>query len=414
MTDSPTRKRNSPATAMEVNALRAPGRHSIGGGLILVVNAGGARSWLARIRDATGRRRDIGLGSYPEVSLAAARARVAEMRQQVRAGLDPVAEKRNARDGIPTFKAAAEAVHAERKGGFRNTKHAAQWINTIREYANPSFGHVPVDKITVAMIVVALKKIWLEKPETARRVLQRVGTVIAWSVAHGHREHEASMQAIRMGLPPQPKGVKHHPAVPYQDAPAAMRRLLDKPESAARQCLRFLILTGARSGEARGARWSEIDMEARTWTIPPDRIKMEKEHIVPLSDPAFALVKALYAVRGDDRLFPALRTRRNAGNPDAVMSDVALSKAHKEVAPGTTVHGWRSTFRDWGAEETTFQREVLEKALAHQIENAVERAYRRGDLLEKRRQAMTAWANYLAGLPANVSDIAEARERAGA
>lgn len=249
--ESPTR-RKAPATVAEVNSLRVPGRHSIGDGLMLVVNPGGSRAWLTRVRDVTGRRRDMGLGRYPEVTLKEAREKAAQLRRQVRDGLDPVAEKRKQRLVIPTFKHAAERVFEERKSSFESAQHQRQWISSVRTYANPMLGAYPVSEITGPMIVRMLKPIWTAKPETGRRVLQRVATIIAWAAAHGHREHEAPLKAIRMGLPPQPKGEKHFSAVPYKDAPSTVRKLLEMPESNARNCLAFIIWTACRSGEARG------------------------------------------------------------------------------------------------------------------------------------------------------------------
>jgi integrase len=246
------------------------------------------------------------------------------------------------------------------------------------------------------MIVQALKKIWTSKPETARRTLQRIGTVIAWSAAHGYREHEAPMQSIRMGLPPQPKGKKNHAATPYQDAPAFMRALCAAEDTTGRDVLRLIVLTAARSSEARGAKWAEIDLERAIWAVPAERIKMGKEHIVPLSAPALALLQRVHATRSSSELvFPSYTGK--------AISDAAISKLMREMGSTATVHGWRSTFRDWGAEETNFPSEVLEKALAHQIPNAVERAYRRGDLLEKRRILMNEWAAFL--LPQHVTAV---------
>lgn len=383
-------RRRTAATVAEVNAAREPGRHSFGDGLILVVSPNGAKSWLARIRDANSKRRDIGLGRYPEVTLKEARERAAALRKQVRDGLDPVAEKRKPERRMVSFSEAAEIAHSERTAGFRNSKHAAQWITTLREYAYPSFGKLPVDQVSGPMIVVALKPIWTTKPETARRTLQRIGTVLAWATAHGYRDHEAPMQSIRMGLPPQPKTKKNHAAVPYPEAPALMRALMAGEDTVGRDALRLLILTAARSIEARGARWAEMDLSRRTWTVPADRIKMGKEHIVPLSDPAVQLLQRIYTTRSSEELvFPSYTGK--------ALSDTGLAKVLRELGSDATVHGWRSTFRDWGSEETDFANEVLEKALAHQIPNAVERAYRRGDLLEKRRALMEEWAKFLLG-----------------
>ena len=405
---SPT-KRKAPATVVEVNALRTPGRHSIGDGLILVVNPGGSRAWLTRIRDATGRRRDMGLGSYPEVTLKEARDKAAQLRRQVRDGIDTVAERRKQRQVVPTFQKAAEATFEERKGGFENPAHQRQWVSAMKRFAYPALGSLPVDQVTGPLIVRALKPIWVEKPETARRVLQRIVTVIAWATAHGHREHEAPLMSIRMGLPPQPKGRKHFAALPYKDAPDVLRALRSQPETNARNCLSFLIWTAARSGEARGARWSEVDLTAATWTIPADRIKMRVEHVVPLVPPALELLRRLYDARESEYIFPGLSRRsRLTPNKPVALSVMSLLKALDAVAPGVTVHGWRSTFRDWASEETNFASEVCEKALAHQIPNAVERAYRRGDLFEKRRQLMNAWSFYLEGRSADVVSIRDA------
>lgn len=402
---SPTTRRKAPATIAEINAIKKVGRHSIGDGLLLVVNASGSRSWLARVRDPSGRRRDIGLGSYPDVSLKEARERVAEFRRQTRDGVDPVAAKRKARDVVPTFKDAAERVFKEREAGFKNPKHKAQWIGTLREYAFPALGSLSIDQVNGPDIVRAMKKIWVAKPETARRVLQRIGTVIAWATAHGYRDHEAPMQAIRMGLPPQTRPVNHHTAIPYAAAPAAVKALRAKDPSMSRLCLEFLILTAARSGEARGARWEEFDFDAGLWTVPASRMKMKVDHVVPLPADALALIKGLAETRSSPLVFPGVPGGRRKGAGEPVLSDTALSREMGLIAPGTTVHGWRSAFRDWVAEETNVSSEVAEKALAHQIANAVERAYRRGALLEKRRALMEAWAGYIAGRSADVVQL---------
>jgi integrase len=361
---------------------------------------------MTRIRDATGRRRDMGLGNYPEVTLKEAREKAADLRRQVRDGLDPVAERRKHRNMIPTFKRAAESVFEERKAVFKSLHHQNQWIASVRTYAFPQLGNYPVNEITGPMIVRCLKPIWTSYPETARRILQRIATIIAWAAAHGHREHEAPLRAIRMGLPPQQKGKKHFAAVPYKIAPQIMEKLRALPESNARNCLAFVILTGCRSGEARGGKWNEVDFEAATWTIPADRIKMKVQHVVPLSPPALQMLQRLHAIRTNDYIFAGLPQKRRVGADKGVALSIAsLLQALAEVAPNVTVHGWRSTFRDWTSEETAFPSEVAEKALAHQIPSAVERAYRRGDLLEKRRQLMNAWAAYLAGRSADVVPI---------
>lgn len=396
--------RTAKRTVVEVNAIRTPGRHSIGGGLLLSVTTSGSRSWLARVTDPAGRRRDIGLGTYPDVGLKEARDRVSELKRQVRDGLDPVAEKRKARIVVPSFKDAAKRCHDERKGGFRNIKHSAQWLSSLEVYVYPKFGTLPVDQVTGALIVDALKPIWTKKPETASRVLQRVGTVLAWACAHEMRETEAPMRSIRMGLPPQPVKAaedRHHAALPYGEVSSFVKHLRAQPESIARLCLEFIILTAARSGEARGAQWKEIDLDKALWTLPADRMKAKKTHVVPLCARALEIVKGLNEVRSHkDLIFPGLKA--------TPISDAAVSKALRVagVVPARgTVHGFRSSFRDWVSEETNTPSEIAEMALAHAIPNKVEAAYRRGGLLEKRRKLMDAWEAYLDGASADVVQL---------
>jgi len=391
-------KRSRSITVREVETLaRKPGRHSVGDGLLFVVQPSGASSWLARVRAPGGKRRDIGLGRYPDVSLAEAREQSAKHRKVAREGVDPVARKRELARVMPTFAEACETAFAERASGFRNAKHGAQWIGTLRDFAFPTLGALPVDQVDVPAVVRTMKPLWLRVPETARRVLQRIATVIAWAAAHGHRDHELPVRAIRMGLPPQPKKSGHHAAVAVEDAPAIWRKLGDGV-GAARQCLRLLILTGARSREARGTRWDELDLEKATWTVPADRMKAGAEHIVPLSKPALSLLRSIPRVDGAEYVFPGLKK----GKP---IVDAAVSKVMREAAPGMTVHGWRSTFRDWAAERTSVPGEVAEAALAHTIQNKVEAAYRRTKYLDKRRHLMDLWADYLEGESAKVVPI---------
>lgn len=379
--------------------MKTPGRYSVGGGLILVVTQSGSRSWIARVLDPSKRRRDIGLGPYPEVPLKDARRRAGEMRNQAREGVDPVAAKRAAARTIPTFKIVATNAHGERKDGFRNEKHRDQWIDSLTSYAFPALGSLPIDQVDGPAVVRAMKPIWATKPETARRVLQRIASVVAWAVAHGYREHELPVKAIRMGLPNQPKinpnarGVDsrgHFAAIPYADAPVYISGLRGSPETISRSALELAILTVTRSGEARGARWDEFNMAKAEWTIPGARIKAGVEHTVPLSPAALAVVKRMQGIRGtSDLVFPSA-----SGN---ALSDIALSKAHKLISQESTVHGWRSTFRDWAAEQTPLPGEVVEAALAHSNPNRVEAAYRRTNYLDRRRPLMDAWAAYLAG-----------------
>lgn len=393
-------RRRASITVKEVEALaKKPGRHSIGSGLILVVRESGAASWIARVRSPDGRRKDIGLGRFPEVSLKEAGARASEHRKVSRDGADPVARKRELQRVMPTFEKAAEEYYSGRKAGFRNKKHGAQWIGTLREFVFPVIGSMPVDKVDGPTVIRVLNPIWLKVPETARRVLQRIATVIAWAAAHGHRDHELPVRSIRTGLPRQPeKKPKHHAAVPVEDAPAAFQKL-EGDHGVARNCLRFIVLSAARSNEARGAKWSEIDLEAKTWTVPADRMKAGEEHVVPLSEPAVALLKSLPRVApNEDFLFPGIRRGR-------AIVDAAVSKSMRIALPNGTVHGWRSTFRDWAAERTSFPGEVAEAALAHTVRNKVEAAYRRTKYLEQRRTLMTRWAEFLEAKEAAVVQL---------
>ena len=396
--EKPTR-RNKSATDKEVAAMKSPGRYSVGDGLILVVTKSGSRSWIARVLDPSKRRRDIGLGPYPEVSLKDARRRAGEMRNQAREGVDPVAAKRAAARTIPTFKAAATKAHGERKEAFRNEKHREQWIDSLTSYAFPAIGSLPVDQVDGPAVVRALKPVWTTKPETARRVLQRIASVVAWAVAHGYRDHELPVKAIRMGLPKQPKvnpnargtdSRGHFAAIPYTDAAAYVSRLRGSAESISKAALELVMLTVCRSGEARGAKWAEFDMEKAEWKIPGDRIKAGVEHTIPLSPAAVAVIKRMQEIRGTgDLVFPSRKGE--------ALSDVAVSKAHKLFSPASTVHGWRSAFRDWAAEQTSVPGEIVEAALAHTNPNRVEAAYRRTNYLDQRRPLMEAWAAYLAG-----------------
>jgi integrase len=268
-------------------------------------------------------------------------------------------------------------------------KHEAQWLRTLEMFAWPTLGDIRVSEITGPMVRNVLAEIWLAKPETARRVRQRIGAVLDWAYASGYRETEAPMRSITKGLPRQPKkGDSHFAAMPYADVAAFMIRLNER-ESFSRLALQFVILTAARSGEVRGATWSEVDFDAALWTIPPDRMKAKREHVVPLSKPALRVLRRCNDLRsGDEQLiFPGIRPRQP-------MSDMTLTKLLRELKVPVTVHGFRSSFRDWVSEETDVQGEVAEAALAHTVPNKTEAAYRRGSLLEKRRALMCDWARF--------------------
>ncbi|MHB9879923.1 tyrosine-type recombinase/integrase [Pacificimonas sp. ICDLI1SI03] len=381
--------------AAKVRALREPGRYQDGRGLMLDVKASGSRSWVLRLQSA-GRRRDYGLGSLEDVSLAEAREAAADYRRQLRAGVDPIAAKEKANNVIPTFSALAKAVHAEQQRGWKNGKHGAQWLSTLRTYAFPTLGDMLVSDIEAGQVRDVLSKIWLEKPETARRVRQRIGTVLDYAYSKGWRDAEAPMRSITKGLPRQPRKTGHFAAMPYEQVPAFME-MLRSQLSVGRLALEALILTATRSGEIRGACWSEIDLDARTWTVPAVRMKMGVEHVVPLSEAALDVFQRAAAVRraGTDLVFPgAVR-----GKP---LSDMTLLKILRDQDLKFTVHGFRSSFRDWVADKTSVPGEVAEAALAHATPNKVEAAYKRTVFLEKRRELMGIWGAYISANQGNL------------
>lgn len=376
-------------TATAVKAATEAGRYGDGDGLFLLVGRSGAKSWMVRVQK-DGRRRDIGVGSASKVSLALARERARLVRSQVEVGIDPVAERRKAA-GIPTFREAAALVHAEHKSGWKNDKHRAQWLSTLEAYAFPAFGDLAVNQVDAPAVRDALAAIWLGKPETARRLRQRIVTVIDWAVAKGYRDGSLAMAVIDKALPKQRAKPKHHPALPYVDLPGFMTGLRAK-ESIGRLALEAAILTAARSGEVRLATWSEIDLEAATWTLPPQRMKAGREHVVPLAAQVVALFERMKAHRrGDsDLVFPG----QKRGKP---LSDMTLTKALRDMGIDAVPHGFRSTFRDWVAEQTQWPSELAEAALAHVVSDKTVAAYQRGSMLEKRRTLMAAWATYCEG-----------------
>ena len=379
-------------TANEVKAaLAKPGTYGDGDGLFLKVSRTGGASWLLRVQH-DGKRRDIGLGSAKLVTLAAARAKAAEARKATREdGRDLVTEKRKAKAESITFREAAKTYHETHKNQWANAKHADQWINTMEAYAFPTLGSKPVGSITAGEIITAISKVWTANPETGRRVKQRICSVLNYAHARGWRSTEAPSGSLAAGngLPRQTGG-KHHPAMPYADVPAFLTRLRASGGAWGRLALEFAILTSARSQEVRLATWREIDFESGLWTVPPDHMKMRHEHIVPLSPQALIVLRSAMAIRrtGTDLIFPGA----NLGS----MSNMTLLAVLRRMEEPVTVHGFRSSFRTWVAEETNFPGEVAEAALAHQNPNEVERAYQRGGLLDKRRKLMEAWGEFCA------------------
>jgi integrase len=319
----------------------------------------------------------------------------------VEAGVDPVAERRKAA-GIPTFRQAAAIVHGEHKAAWRNSKHGAQWLSTLEAYAFPQIGEISVADVTGGQVRDLLAAIWLTKNETARRVRQRIATIIDWAVGKGYRESSLPMTAINKALPRAAKG-GHHAAMAWADLPAFMKDVRAR-ESWGRLALEAAILTAARSGEIREATWPEVDLERRLWTIPANRMKAGREHVVPLSPAAVAVFERAYDLRraGQRYIFSGAKS-------DKPMSDMTLTKVLRDMKESCTVHGFRSTFRDWVAEATNFPGELAEAALAHAIPDKTVAAYQRGTMLEKRRTLMAAWADYCGGSEKKVISLAVAK-----
>jgi integrase len=383
-------------SARKVETL-GPGFHSDGGNLFLRVRGSNSRAWVFRFKTA-GKVREIGLGPTHTRSLSEARAIGALMRKAVAAGADPalVIRKEEPRAPGKTFEECAQEMIEAKRAGWKNAKHAQQWANTLRDYAYPSIGSkLPAD-VTLADLKAILLPMWASKTETAQRVRGRIEAVLDYAAVHdlcdGTR-NPARWKGTLDKVLPSPRKVatrEHHAAAPYADVPSIMAALRDKDFVSA-YCLRFTILTAARSGEARGARWDEIDLAARTWTIPAHRMKAEREHRVPLCDEAMEILEKMRGWRiGDsERVF--------SGERGGLLSDVAINKTIHGIAPDVTVHGFRASFRTWCEEQTSFPRSVTEAALAHVNADKVEAAYQRSDLFARRRELMQAWADFCTG-----------------
>lgn len=388
-----------PLTALEVKRLTEPGLHAVGtvSGLCLFVKPTGARSWVLRTMVGT-RRAELGLGGYPTVTLSTAidRARVAL--DQIRAGTDPAADRRSKRTSVEwTFKKTATAYIAAHTPGWKNAKHAAQWGSTLETYAYPIFGHKHVRDVTKADVLAAIEPIWSTKNETAGRVRNRIELVLNYAVGKTLRPEGLNPARWRgnldMVLPAAGKvaRVEHHAALPIDGMHEFVKRLRQGEGMGAR-ALEFAILTAARSGEVRGATWTEIDLQGAVWSIGAERMKSDRPHRVPLSDRALELLEALPRFEGTDLVFPGA-----SGKP---LSDMTLTAILRRMKMDATAHGFRSTFRDWAAERTATPAEVAEMALAHAVGDATEAAYRRGDLFAKRRELMALWAKFIDTPPA--------------
>jgi integrase len=388
-------------SAIEVKRAMRPGLHAVGGvpGLCLQIAPSGAKSWILRVL-VNGRRREIGVGGYPDVMLAEARERARAIRMQIRDGVDPVADRRarraaqRAKVNAVTFEQAAREWHQSKQSEYRNPKHAAQVLRTIKAYAVPVIGTMPVEQIGLKDVLAVLQPVWADKTETASRLRGRIENVLAWATVSGHRTGDnparwkGNLDAV-LAQPGKIARVKHHAALPIEQLPTFFARLRQQSGMAAR-ALEFLILTAARSGEVRGAKWMELDSDAGVWTVPAERMKARREHRVPLASQARDLLERLPKFEGSDFVFSAPR--------GGMLSDMSISAVMRRMDAEAVPHGFRSTFRDWAAEHTEYAGEIAEMALAHTISNKVEAAYRRGDLLAKRRQMMNDWAEYCLSL----------------
>lgn len=381
-------------TAVAVRGARISGRYADGNGLYLVVDDSGAKRWLLRTNVA-GKRRDIGLGSVRLVDLAKARLEAARLRLTARNGGDPLSERRRERRTMLTFEDAAKQVHASHSATFRNTKHKLQWLSSLKDYVFPVFGKRPVDKIEAADVLKALSAIWTTKPETARRLKQRIKVVFDWAKASGYRDGDNPVEGITKALPKVRQALAHHAALPYAQVPAfiAALRGADAGEST-KLAFEFLILTATRTSEVIGAKWDEIDLEAESWTIPASRIKANREHRIPLSPRCIELLNNAKAIKDGG---PFVFTGRSAEKPLSNMAFLMLLRRLNRT--DITAHGFRSAFRDWAAELTTFPRTVCEAALAHVVQDKTEAAYFRSDLFERRRALMNTWGEFANPLP---------------
>ncbi len=382
-----------------VAALKAEGRYAVGGvaGLHLRISAG-HRGWVLRVQVGD-KRKDIGLGAYPAVGLAEARERAWKLHESIREGHDPVAPRKHQRSILQsqaatekTFQWCAEEFLKAKSSEWKNAKHRQQWENTLAAYAMPYLGHLAVSVIDLPHVLSCLEPIWSSKNETASRLRGRVESILDWASVRKYRSGEnparwkGHLDKV-LAAPSKIQKVEHHRAIPVEEMPQFMQNLRTRPGIAAR-ALEFLILTAARSGEVRGASWSELDLDKAIWTIPAERMKAGAEHRVPLSNAALELLSNAPRLTDSDLVFPGTK-----GQP---LSDMSITAVMRRMKLDAVPHGFRSTFRDWAGEKTNYPRELAEQALAHTLTNKVEAAYRRGDALEKRREMMNEWAAHIA------------------
>jgi integrase len=387
-------------TAVHVRNIKTPGKYCDGNGLYLVVDPSGAKRWMVRTV-ILGKRCDIGLGSARLVSLAEAREEAVRIRRSARDGENPLAERRRAALVVPTFREAAETVHNAHAATFKNEKHKAQWLASLQADVFPVLGDMRVSAIQSGDVLKVLSPIWTTKPETARRLKQRIKVVLDWAKASGYRAGDNPVDGITRVLPKVRKAAIHHAALPYARVPAFIEQLRNSDAGeVTRLAFEFLILTAARTSEVIGAQWSELDDEAHTWTIPGVRIKAGREHRVPLSGRCLEILTLAKQFSGDS---PFVFRGRTAKAPLSNMAFLMLLRRLKRN--DITAHGFRSSFRDWAAEKTRFPRHVCEAALAHVVNDKTEAAYFRSDVFEQRRALMQAWEQFAIALPATVVSI---------
>lgn len=382
-------------SALKASSLKQPGRWPVGTvpGLYLWVRGSGTKNWVLRVV-VNARRADIGLGGYPAVTLADAMQRARAAREDIAKGLDPLAIKRAAKrkNKTMTFSKATEEYIKLHRASWKTGKHAQQWENTLSTHAYPIIGNMAVSDVETKHVLEIIKPKWVTTNTTMDRVRNRIESILSWAMTSGYRERGPNPATWRGHLDqalPKPSKVHkktHHAAMPWPDLPEFMRKLADVDGLSAR-CLEFTILTACRSGEARGATWNEFDLEEKVWNIPAQRMKAGRPHRVPLSDHVVKLLNSLPRIESEALVFPGAKQ----GRP---LSDMSLTMLLRRHAQGVTAHGFRSTFRDWSAEKTNHQTDVCEMALAHAIRNETEAAYRRGDLMEKRRELMRDWAMF--------------------
>lgn len=402
-------------SAIEIKNLIKPGRYAVGNipGLMLFVKDTGTRSWVYRTRYG-GKRLNIGLGGYPQISLKLAKEKAIDAKILIDKGINPIEQKRSikaaviaSQNGHITFKEAAIICHDKKSPEFRNKKHSKQWFRSLELYALPIIGNMPVSDIGLNEVLTVLEPIWRDKTETATRLRQRIEDILNWAKVSKFREGDnpAKWQGNLDAILPKPgkiKKVKHHRALPYKEIYSFIHRLREREETMTAKCLEFLIMTASRSQEVRLAEWTEIDFQEKVWKVPAEHMKAGRPHKVPLSDEMLNLLFNLPRFQDSPYLFPAPQ--------GGAFSDMALSMLCRRMKVAGTPHGFRSTFRDWAAEQTNYPRDVCEMALAHSLGSKTEEAYLRSDLFDKRRLLMNDWNLYINTKPTESAKIIRLRE----